>query len=92
MYGGRIVEKAPNEIFFSNPSHPSSVALLNSIPNENSSELKIIEGQPPTIDKIIPGCRFNPRCTNVIEICTNTVPDFKEISQNHFCACFNKSK
>ena len=92
MYGGRIVESAANDEFFKNPIHPYSKALLNSIPSSKQSELQTITGQPPAITQIIPGCRFNPRCTEVTDICRNELPKFEEQTQSHFCACFNSFK
>ena len=92
MYGGRIVEKAGNDMFFNNPTHPYSQALLNSIPSKNSQILQPIPGYPPTINQNINGCRFNPRCSRMTEICQTNVPELEELYQNHFCACFNTKK
>ena len=89
MYSGRIVENAPNSEFFNHPVHPYSGALLNSIPSLNKSSLQTIVGQPPSITQNITGCRFNPRCNNVTEICTKEVPQNNEHFPSHFCACFN---
>lgn len=91
MYSGRIVEKAPSKKFFENPLHPYSTALLNSLPanNEGKSELHTIEGQPPNIQEIIQGCRFNPRCEQRINgICNIKSPKLKEIEPNHCVECY----
>lgn len=87
MYSGRIVEHAPTEIFFKNPNHPYSKALLKSRPSKKEEKLTIIEGQPPSIQEIITGCKFHPRCPYAMPVCTDVVPPLKEIKSNHFSAC-----
>ena len=90
MYSGRIVEKASAKRIFENPLHPYTKALLNSLPaNNEGKELKTIEGQPPNIQEIISGCRFNPRCTKMIDkICNVKSPALKEIEPNHYVECY----
>lgn len=89
MYSGRIIEKSNADDFFSNPKHPYSKALLNSLPsNRQEKELKAISGTPPSIKEIIEGCKFHPRC-NIAEagLCDINIPDLNELYTNHFCAC-----
>ena len=88
MYAGRIVESAPADEFFSNPNHPYSRALLKSIPSNRQTPLETIKGQPPTLQQKIDGCRFHPRCDYCGGRCQVEVPALKEITQNHFSACF----
>src|SRR5574344_411855 len=88
MYSGRIVEKAPNCEFFSNPTHPYSKALLKSIPSNRCEKVETIKGQSTTLSQKIDGCKFNPRCDYCMEICKKDVPKLREIGNNHFCACF----
>lgn len=87
MYAGRIVEKAPGSEFFSNPNHPYSKALLDSIPSDRA-KLKTIQGQPPTLSQNILGCRFNPRCEFCMDICKQNIPQLINIAENHKSACF----
>lgn len=87
MYSGRIVEHAPTEIFFKNPNHPYSKALLKSRPSKKEEKLAIIKGQPPSIHEIITGCKFHPRCPYAMPVCTDVVPPLKEIKSKHFSAC-----
>jgi oligopeptide/dipeptide ABC transporter, ATP-binding protein, C-terminal domain len=89
MYAGHIVEQAEANEFFSNPKHPYSVALLNSLPNTNPAlRLKTIEGAPPSIQETITGCKFNPRCDLAEKgLCDTTLPELKEKAQKHFAAC-----
>jgi len=88
MYAGRIVESASTTEFFTNPNHPYSRALLKSIPSNKQTALETIKGQPPTLQQKIDGCRFHPRCDYCGDRCTIEIPQLKEISQNHFSACF----
>lgn len=88
MYSGRIIESAPAKEFFEHPNHPYSLALLNSIPANRNKTLDTITGQPPSIQQIIEGCKFHPRCKNCMEICTEKVPPEYTAGQNHVSACF----
>ncbi len=90
MYSGRIVEKASAKRIFENPLHPYTVALLNALPaNNQGKELKTINGQPPNIQEVISGCRFNPRCEKIIDkICNVKSPALKEIEPNHYVECY----
>lgn len=90
MYSGRIVEKASAKRIFENPLHPYTVALLNALPaNNQGKELKTINGQPPNIQEVISGCRFNPRCEKMIDkICNVKNPALKEIEPNHYVECY----
>ena len=89
MYAGRIVETSLAGEFFVNPKHPYSIALLKSLPSNNLETLETINGQPPSIQQDISGCRFHPRCTKCTEICTQKVPVLEKVGTEHFCACFN---
>ena len=86
MYAGRIVESAPAQEFFKSPKHPYSKALLSSLPSNKNAKLETIQGQPPTIQQQIQGCRFNPRCPLADDICIQKVPPLK--GEEHICACF----
>lgn len=90
MYAGRIVETAPTEEFFSNVNHPYSKALLKALPSHHANKkekLMTIEGQPPSINKEISGCKFHPRCEFAFGRCPKEVPELKEINKNHLSAC-----
>lgn len=90
MYSGRIVESSPTQEFFQNTNHPYSIALLKSLPSNKSDrgeKLAIIEGQPPSIQQEIKGCKFHPRCKFAMDVCSTIVPELKEIKSNHFSAC-----
>lgn len=87
MYAGKIMESASTKEFFKNPTNPYSKALLKSLPSIKGQKLATIEGQPPTIQQEIQGCKFNPRCEFAMDICSNDIPQLMEITPNHYCAC-----
>ena len=64
MYGGRIVEIGPVRRIFKSPAHPYTKALLDAIPRLGArrDRLTTIEGQPPDLVALPPGCAFAPRC------------------------------
>lgn len=91
MYAGRIVESAPTAEFFKNTNHPYSRALLKALPAHNvgkKEKLATIEGQPPSIQQDISGCKFHPRCEFAMDICPKEVPELLEIKPGHFSACY----
>lgn len=88
MYSGRVVETAPAANFFQTPNHPYSKALLNAIPSNKDGRLETIDGQPPSIQQVINGCKFHPRCKYCMEICTKEVPPVFAIGKNHFSSCW----
>ena len=90
MYSGKIVEHAEANEFFQNTRHPYSIALLNSLPGENTKQkLKTITGAPPNIQEIITGCKFHPRCSFAEQgLCNEAIPDLEEKRSGHFAACF----
>src|SRR5436190_2323440 len=76
MYAGRVVESGPVSQIFNTPSHPYTEALLNSIPKmtDNRERLTAIEGQPPDMSRLPPGCSFAPRCTRAFDRCRELPP------------------
>ena len=91
MYLGALVELAPSEQIFDAPRHPYTEALLAAIPTtdigENRKELQILEGDIPSPVNPPKGCKFHTRCKYCTEICEQVVPEWKEVSKNHFVAC-----
>ncbi len=74
MYAGRLVEQASVRDLFLHPAHPYTQGLLNSLPTLTRSRLEPIEGQPPTITEIPPGCSFTPRCKERMPVCETEFP------------------
>ena len=71
MYAGEIVESSPTEILVKNALHPYSQALIASIPTitKEQGRLNAIAGSPPDMISPPKGCRFHPRCPQVMQIC-----------------------
>jgi peptide/nickel transport system ATP-binding protein len=81
MYAGRIVESQGAEAIFATPRHPYTKGLVDSLPRlgerskRGRQRLREISGVVPSIAAYPPGCRFNPRCPSVTDICRSTAPD-----------------
>ena len=69
MYAGKVVETAPVEELFSNPKHPYTVGLMNSMPSlaEEGKRLNTIEGSVPNRLYLPKGCYFADRCPYVTD-------------------------
>jgi oligopeptide/dipeptide ABC transporter ATP-binding protein len=95
MYAGKIVEEAPVKELFSNPCHPYTVGLLDSIPritmNEKSSVLKTIEGNVPNLLNLPRGCAFYDRCKDRMDVCVSAFPETTGIHPDHYVACYKYS-
>lgn len=80
MYAGNIVEHAPTEQLFSDPKHPYTKGLLNSLPRlyEDQDELDTIEGNVPSPYNLPGGCRFASRCAHREAICDRKLPELIE--------------
>lgn len=75
MYAGRLMEVADVNELFSNPRHPYTIGLLESLPKEKGTPLKPIPGFVPEPDKLPPGCKFSDRCRFVIDECKEREPE-----------------
>src|SRR3954464_15598632 len=76
MYAGRVVESGPVSRIFNAPSHPYTEALLNAIPrmSDGDQRLTAIDGQPPDLAALPPGCAFAPRCPRAVTECLEAPP------------------
>ncbi len=77
MYAGRTVESAPVESLFASPRHPYSRALLDCLPRSDQRRaltMPAIEGQPPDLVALPPGCAFAPRCAHAQANCVSEYP------------------
>ena len=87
MYAGRFVEVGMTDDVVSNPLHPYTKLLLNSLlPLERwtkRGKLKTIPGRHPDLRHPPPGCRFHPRCPKCMDICTSTRPPTIEKNRRH---------
>jgi oligopeptide transport system ATP-binding protein len=93
MYGGRIVEEASTADLFASPRHPYTMGLLHSAPRWDQDadlELEAIEGQPPDMVSLPPGCAFEPRCPYREPRCAEQLPPLvtdpgADASRRHAC-------
>ena len=90
MYAAKMVELADVHPLFDDPLHPYTRGLLASVPNIELEEdaLEIMRGVPPNLLDPPPGCRFHPRCPQMMERCRGEVPAFKEVKPGHWVACW----
>jgi len=92
MYAGKVVEEAPVEQLFAQPSHPYTQGLIRSIPRIDAAatrrrRLESIAGMVPSPLDPLPGCRFAPRCPFARADCIEAVPPLREIAPSHKVAC-----
>jgi oligopeptide/dipeptide ABC transporter ATP-binding protein len=92
MYTGRIVEEAPVRDLFAAPAHPYTRGLLKSLPSvtkaDRGERLPTIAGMVPPITKLPKGCKFNPRCPDVMEICLGNEPALMPVGEDHEARCY----
>jgi len=89
MYLGKIVESGSDDQIFTNPKHPYTMLLLDSIPIPGKGRLhKNISCEIELISNKT-GCNFYPRCNKRSSACLDTIPELKDDGNNHFCACIN---
>jgi oligopeptide/dipeptide ABC transporter ATP-binding protein len=102
MYTGRVVEEAPVTTLFSNPSHPYTRGLLKSLPGiadrsgstqtgvsaPQPARLATIAGMVPPISNLPQGCKFNPRCPDVMEICLGNEPALMPVAPGQSARCY----
>jgi peptide/nickel transport system ATP-binding protein len=89
---GVIAEEGTVGSIFNRPHHPYTWGLLGSLPRLDTDleRLAQIPGQPPSLLNPPAGCRFNPRCPYVMDICRQQLPELKTVSgdSGHRQACY----
>lgn len=90
MYGGRAVEESDVLTIFTNPKHPYTQGLLESIPKigERVDRLQSIPGNVPIPSHMPMGCKFAPRCPYAMDICWEEEPSLDKVSNNHSVRCW----
>ena len=77
-------------MLYANPRHPYTEALLSAVPKPDP-DLRmtriILPGDVPNPATPPPGCKFHPRCRYAQDICKTEIPEFREITPEHFVAC-----
>lgn len=95
MYLGRLIEKAPAEELFANPTHPYTQALLSAIPIpqlHNRRERILLKGEITSPINPPKACRFAQRCPYARDRCRAEEPGLNEIKPGHFVSCFLTEK
>jgi len=95
MYAGRIVEKGTAEDIFYACRHPYTEALYRSVltlEDSRAARLVAIEGNPPDLSRLPPGCAFAPRCPYRLKECEEAVPPLEPVGGIHAKACIYEGK
>ena len=96
MYASRIVEQCSCKELFNNPLHPYTKGLLNSLPQlgTRQNRLNTIAGNVPEPLNFPSGCKFHPRCPIGYndKRCQTVEPELREVSPNHYAACWYAKK
>ncbi len=91
MYAGKVVEQGSAREIYYNPRHPYTLGLLRSVPRldqPRKAKLDPIDGQPPDLANLGPGCSFRPRCKFAIEKCAHEVPPLTPVRTGQMSACW----
>ncbi|OLC17929.1 MAG: hypothetical protein AUH29_00500 [Candidatus Rokubacteria bacterium 13_1_40CM_69_27] len=94
MYAGRIVETGTTRDIFNRPRHPYTIGLLSCLPTLRSGRepLTAIEGQPPDLANVPPGCSFAPRCPLAEPRCQEVRPPLEAAEPDHLVACLRAAE
>jgi peptide/nickel transport system ATP-binding protein len=89
MYAGRVVEHADVFTLFRTPAHPYTHGLLRFLPKVDQKQKRLysIEGQPPQLNYLPPGCAFAPRCSRTAERCRRDEPLLTAVAAGHQVRC-----
>ena len=92
MYLGKLMELTDRDELYENPLHPYTKALLSAVPIpdpvlEEKRERIMLSGDVPSAMAPPPGCVFNTRCPIVIDECRTVIPEWREVSKDHWVAC-----
>jgi len=89
MYAGEIIESAPVATFFAGPAHPYSRKLFESLPDRVGRDraLAAIRGTVPPLGRQFKGCRFVERCDHALAHCTERIPQWEALRDQHRVKC-----
>ncbi len=91
MYAGKVIETASAAELYAKPRHPYTLGLLKSVPRLDEvlkEKLIPIEGMPPDLVRLGPGCPFRPRCIFQVERCAEENPPLISVGEGHMGACW----
>jgi oligopeptide/dipeptide ABC transporter ATP-binding protein len=96
MYAGRIIEQGTARAIYIRPRHPYTLGLLRSVPRLDEprrARLAPIEGQPPDLTRLPPGCAFAPRCPLRVERCLVDAPPLRQVAgDGQMSACWEAER
>ncbi len=93
MYAGKIVEYADAVTLFTNPKHPYTLGLMDSIPRMDQpvaedKMLKTIPGVVPSPLDLPEGCHFQERCSRAFDMCAAKIPPLSTLESGHLVRCW----
>ncbi len=93
MYLGRMAELTRSDELYDNPLHPYTQALLSAVPIpdpavDRKRQRILLAGDVPSPIFTPGGCSFHPRCSVSMDVCKEQVPEFKDVGNEHWVACW----
>jgi peptide/nickel transport system ATP-binding protein len=90
MYAGKVQEDADVHTIYKNPSHPYTMGLQKAVPRVHGDmdRLYVIEGVVPNPLEFPPGCKFHPRCPEVMDKCRIQEPELLSVEPGHKVRCW----
>ncbi|MGH8686318.1 MAG: ABC transporter ATP-binding protein [Burkholderiales bacterium] len=95
MYAGRVIERGRAADLYADPRHPYTLGLLRSVPRLDEpmrAKLDPIEGQPPDLTRLPPGCAFAPRCAYRVDRCIEVPALEPRAGAGHLSACWEAAR
>ncbi len=92
MYLGHMMETSDWKSLYAEPCHPYTQSLLSAVPVpdpdvQHNRKRIILAGDPPSPIDPPSGCPFHTRCPIAKDICSQQMPDLRDLGDGHFCAC-----
>jgi oligopeptide/dipeptide ABC transporter ATP-binding protein len=90
MYAGRLMEVGRSNEVLNAPLHPYTQKLMAAVPQgfKDAPLLPAATGEPPELANLPQGCKFNPRCPKVMDICREKEPQMFEVSSGRYASCW----
>ncbi len=89
MYLGRIVEESTGDRIYREPKHPYTKSLISAIPiadPHHKAQRQVLTGDVPSPINPPSGCRFHPRCPQVMDQCKFESPNLRLMDERRI-AC-----
>jgi oligopeptide/dipeptide ABC transporter ATP-binding protein len=90
MYAGKVQEDSDVRTIYKDPLHPYTLGLQKAIPrvHQDTGRLYVIEGTVPNPLDFPPGCKFHPRCPEVMDKCRIQEPQLISVIPGHKVRCW----